>query len=64
MQTGGVVRVRARCYMLFNTNLCNRIILLQSGVGTKVTVLYTVRGVTGLGIRMLTIDTKTSHSIL
>jgi hypothetical protein len=43
-------------YMLFNTHLCNHI-LLQSGGGT---VLYTVRGVSGLGIRMLTIDTKTS----
>jgi hypothetical protein len=57
VQTGGVVRVR---YILFNAHLCNHIILLQSGGGTWDTVLYTVRGVRGLGIRMLTIDTKTS----
>jgi hypothetical protein len=44
--------------MLFNAYLCNHIILLQSGGGTLVTVLYTVRGVRGLGIRMLTFDTK------
>ncbi len=46
--------------MLFNVHLCNHIILLQSGGGTYDTVLYTVRGVRGLGIRMLTLDTKTS----
>ena len=46
--------------MLFNEHLCNHIILLQSGGGTKDTALYTVRGVRGLGIRMLTLDTKTS----
>ncbi len=44
VQTGGVVRVR---HMLFNAHLCNHIS----------TVLYTFRGVKGLGIRMLTIDT-------
>ncbi len=33
VQTGGVVRVR---HMLFNANLCNHIILLQSGVGLRV----------------------------
>jgi hypothetical protein len=37
--------------MLFNEHLCNHIILLQSGDGTWDTVLYTVRGVRGLGIR-------------
>jgi hypothetical protein len=31
VKTGGVVRVR---YMLFNTDLCNHIILLESGGGT------------------------------
>ena len=46
--------------MLFNEHLCNHIILLQSGGGTWDTVLYTVRGVRGLGFRMLTLDTKTS----
>jgi hypothetical protein len=35
--------------MLFNTHLCNHI-LLQSGGGTWITVLYTVRGV-GSGSR-------------
>ena len=35
-------------------------ILLRTGGGTLDTVLYTVRGVRGLGIRMLTLDTKTS----
>ena len=47
-------------YMLFNEHMCNHIILLQSGGGTQGTVLYTVRGVRGLEIRMLTLDTKTS----
>ena len=47
--------------MLFNAHLCNHIIiLLQSGGGTWGTVLCTVRGVRGMGIRMLTFDTKTS----
>ncbi len=46
--------------MLFNVYLCNHIILLRSGGGTWDTVLYTVGGVRGLGIRMLTFDTKTS----
>jgi hypothetical protein len=46
--------------MLFIVHLCNHIILLQSGGGTSDTVLYTVRGVRGLGIRMLTLVTKTS----
>ena len=46
--------------MLFNAHLCNHVILLESGGGTYGTVLYTVRGVRGLGIRMLTFDTKTS----
>ena len=46
--------------MLSNPHLCNHIILQQSGGGTGDTVLYTVRGVRGLGIRMLTLDTKTS----
>ena len=32
VQTGGVVRVR---YMLFNTHLCNHIILLQVVVGLR-----------------------------
>ena len=36
------------------------IILLRTGGGTYGTVLHTVRGVGGLGIRMLTLDTKTS----
>jgi hypothetical protein len=45
--------------MSFNTYLCNHV-LLQSGGGTSDTVLYTVRGVRGLGIRMLTLDTKKS----
>jgi hypothetical protein len=45
--------------MLFNAHLCNHI-PMQSGVGTWDTSLYTVRGVRGLGIRMLTLDTKTS----
>ena len=36
------------------------IILLQTGGVTLATVLHTVRGVGGMGIRMLTIDTKTS----
>ena len=35
------------------------IILLQTGGGTEDTFLHTVRGVDGLGIRMLTLDTKT-----
>ena len=44
------------------------IILLRTGGGTKDTVLYsahceTVRGVGGLGFRMLTLDTKTSLSV-
>jgi hypothetical protein len=46
--------------MLFNAHLCIHIILLRTGGGTWGTVLYTVRGVRGLGIRMLTLDTKTS----
>jgi hypothetical protein len=46
--------------MLFNVHLCNHIIRQQSCGGTYGTVLYTVRGVRGLGIRMLTLDTKTS----
>ena len=46
--------------MLFNTHLCMNIILLRTGGGTWGTVLNTVRGVGGLGIRMLTLDTKTS----
>jgi hypothetical protein len=45
-QGGGVVRLG---YMLFNTHLCNHI-LLQSGGETWVTTLYTVRGV-GSGSR-------------
>ncbi len=36
------------------------IILLWTGGGTQDTQFCTVRGVRGLGIRMLTIDTKTS----
>jgi hypothetical protein len=46
--------------MLFNTHLSMHIILLRTGGGTQGTVLYTVRGVRGLGIRMLTLDTNTS----
>ena len=45
--------------MLFNVNLCMHIIQLRTGGGTWGTVLHTVRGVGGLGIRMLTFDTKT-----
>jgi hypothetical protein len=41
--------------MLFNTHLCNHI-LLQSGGGPWGTVLYTVRGV-GSESRVLTLDT-------
>ncbi len=54
VQTGGVVRVR---YMLFNAYLCNHIILLQSGVGLRAQFCTLFRGVRGLGIRMLTLDT-------
>ena len=43
--------------MLFDVHLGNPIILLQSGGGTRGTVLYTVRGVRGLEIGMLTLDT-------
>ena len=46
--------------MLFKAHLCIHIILLRTGGGTWDTVLYTVRGVRGLGIRMLTVDTKPS----
>jgi len=46
--------------MLFNAYLCIHIRLLWTGGGTYDTVLYTVRGVRGLGLRMLTLDTKTS----
>ena len=46
------------CYMLFNTHLCLHMILLWTGGETEDTVLHTVKGVGGLGIRMLTIDTK------
>jgi hypothetical protein len=62
MQTGAVVSpcVRTR---FFNTHLCNHVILLQSGGGTEGTVLYTVRGVRGLGIRMLKLVTKTIKEI-
>ncbi len=44
----------------FNVYLCHHIILLQVVVGLRehCTVLYTVRGVRGLGIRMLTLDTQ------
>jgi hypothetical protein len=44
---------------LKSVHLCNHIILLQSGGGTWDKVFYTVRGVRGLGIRMLTLGTKT-----
>ncbi len=46
------------CYMLFNAHLCIHIIQLRTGGGTQGTVRHTVRGVGGLGIRMLTLDTK------
>jgi hypothetical protein len=52
--------LRVVIYMLFNAHLFMYIILLETGGGTQGTVLYTVRGVRGLGIRMLTFDTKTS----
>ena len=42
--------------------LCNHIILLQSGGGTSGKVLYTVRGVRGLGIRMLTHETTSLYA--
>ena len=45
--------------MLFNVYLCVHTIQLQTGSGTLGTVLDTVIGVGGLGIRMLTLDTKT-----
>jgi hypothetical protein len=54
VQTVGVVRVR---YMLFNAHLCNHIILLQTGVGLRAQFCTLFRGVRGLGIRMLTLDT-------
>ena len=58
LQAGGVVRVRL--YVIY-AHLCNHI-LLQSGGGTSGTVLYTVRGVRGLGIRMLTLDTTSLYA--
>ena len=45
--------------MLCNECLCMHTIQLRTGGGTLGTVLHTVRGVGGLGIRMLTLDTKT-----
>ena len=45
--------------MLFNAHLCMHTIQLRTGGGTSGTVLHTVRGVGGMGIRMLTLDTKT-----
>ena len=39
------------------------IIPLRTGGGTSDTVLHTVRGVGGLGIRILTFDTKTSRYV-
>jgi hypothetical protein len=50
------------CQTITNSfrRLCMHIILLRTGGGTQDTVLYIVRGVRGLGIRMLTLDTKTS----
>ena len=48
--------------MLFDAYLCNHIILLQNGGGTKDTELYTVRVVRGLGIRMLTFDTTSLYA--
>jgi hypothetical protein len=48
------------CDMLFNAHLCMDIILRRTGGAAWVTALHTVRGVGGLGIRMLTLDTKTS----
>jgi hypothetical protein len=49
--------------MLFNAHLYMHIILLQTGGGTEDTFLHTVRGVDGLGIRMLTLYTKSSLSV-
>ena len=46
--------------MSFITYLCINITLLRTGGGTYDTVLHTVRGVGVEGIRMLTLDTKTS----
>jgi hypothetical protein len=46
--------------MLFNAHLCMHTIQLRTGSGTWGTALSTVRGVGGLGIRMLTLDTKTA----
>jgi hypothetical protein len=45
------------CHLI---RICVYIILLRTGSGTEDTVLYTTRGVGGLGIRMLTVDTKTT----
>ncbi len=53
LQTGGVVRVR----LLFNAHLCNHII---TTVKWWWDFMYSVRSVRGLGIRMLTLDTRTS----
>jgi hypothetical protein len=46
-------------YMLFNAHLCNQPCYCQSGGGTGVTALYTVRGV-GSGSRDVDAWTQTS----